>query len=77
MYQITIYKDGNILHTGLHHSDVRDAIMYPWYNPYDPQRGIHLKYDDISGIQSLYGQNFDNTINLCIIESAVYVYQNI
>ena len=38
---------------GLEHSDVRDAIMYPWYTKYQP--GFKLKYDDILGIQTLYG----------------------
>ena len=39
---------------GLEHSDVRDAIMYPWYTKYQP--GFKLKYDDILGIQTLYGK---------------------
>lgn len=38
---------------GLDHSNVREAVMYPWYTKYKP--GFKLQYDDILGIQSLYG----------------------
>ncbi|XP_012564333.2 matrix metalloproteinase-24 isoform X1 [Hydra vulgaris] len=39
---------------GLEHSDVRGAIMYPWYTGFKGQ-DFDLTFDDISGIQSLYG----------------------
>ena len=38
---------------GLKHSDVRGAIMYPYYTGYVPNMKLHS--DDIRGIQSLYG----------------------
>ncbi|XP_031551994.1 50 kDa hatching enzyme-like [Actinia tenebrosa] len=38
---------------GLAHSNVQGAVMYPYYTGYTP--GMKLHYDDISGIQSLYG----------------------
>ena len=38
---------------GLEHSDVRGAIMYPYYTGYVPNMKLHS--DDIRGIQSLYG----------------------
>lgn len=40
---------------GLEHSNDRAAVMYPWYQPYDPAKGVNLHYDDKVGIQSLYG----------------------
>ena len=40
---------------GMEHSNVRDAVMYPWYTAYKP--GFNLRYDDIHGIQSLYGKD--------------------
>ncbi|XP_020608242.1 matrilysin-like [Orbicella faveolata] len=38
---------------GLKHSDVRGAIMYPYYTGYVPNMRLHS--DDINGIRSLYG----------------------
>ena len=38
---------------GLEHSDVRNAIMYPYYTGYVANMQLHS--DDINGIRSLYG----------------------
>ena len=38
---------------GIEHSDVRDAIMYPYYTGY--VAGMQLHSDDIAAIRSLYG----------------------
>ena len=38
----------------MEHSNIREAVMYPWYTKYKP--GFDLNYDDIVGIQSLYGE---------------------
>lgn len=38
---------------GLEHSQVREAVMFPFYTKYKP--GFKLNEDDILGIQSLYG----------------------
>jgi len=38
---------------GLHHSDVRNAVMYPYYTGYVPN--FTLQQDDINGIQAHYG----------------------
>ncbi|XP_066028551.1 hatching enzyme [Pocillopora verrucosa] len=40
---------------GLAHSNVRGAIMYPYYTGYVPNMQLHS--DDIAGIQYLYGPN--------------------
>ena len=39
---------------GLQHSDVEDAIMYPYYTGYVANMRLHS--DDINGIRSLYGK---------------------
>jgi len=42
---------------GLEHSNIKEAVMYPWYTKYKP--GFRLHEDDILGIQSLYGARTD------------------
>ncbi|XP_078363838.1 matrilysin-like [Oculina patagonica] len=39
---------------GIHHSDVRNAVMYPYYTGYVPN--FSLQQDDIDAIQFLYGK---------------------
>ena len=39
---------------GLKHSNVRGAIMYPYYTGYVPNMRLHS--DDVNGIRSLYGK---------------------
>jgi predicted Zn-dependent protease len=39
---------------GLHHSDVKNAVMYPYYTGY--VANFRLQQDDISGIQAHYGK---------------------
>jgi len=61
-WSINSYKGTNLLQTmvhelghslGLSHSDVRDAIMAPFYRGWDPF--MKLSSDDVRAIQSLYG----------------------
>ncbi|XP_030835726.1 matrix metalloproteinase-17-like [Strongylocentrotus purpuratus] len=56
LLQVAIHEFGHSL--GLQHSDVNDAIMYPYYRGYIPD--ITLDRDDIAGIQALYGENTDD-----------------
>jgi len=62
-WSIDSYRGTNLLQTmvhelghslGLSHSDVRDAIMAPFYRGWDPF--LKLSADDKRAIQSLYGQ---------------------
>jgi len=62
-WTIDSFKGTNILQTmvheighslGLSHSDVRAAIMAPFYKGWDPN--MKLDKDDIKGIQALYGE---------------------
>lgn len=45
---------------GLDHSDVRGAIMYPYYTGYVADMRLHS--DDIAGIRSLYGRKWNDSI---------------
>jgi len=49
---VAVHEFGHSM--GLEHSNVRESIMYPWYKGYFPN--IELTYDDIAGIQALYGK---------------------
>ena len=43
---------------GLSHTDVKSALMAPFYRGYEPK--IRLDKDDINGIQALYGEKEEN-----------------
>ena len=46
---------------GLHHSDVRNAVMYPYYTGYVPN--FRLQQDDINGIQAHYGNYIQSSLH--------------
>ncbi|CAG9863528.1 unnamed protein product [Phyllotreta striolata] len=52
LFQVAAHEFGHSL--GLSHSDVRQALMAPFYRGYDPI--FNLDSDDIEGIQALYGK---------------------
>ena len=67
-WSINSYKGTNLLQTmvhelghslGLSHSDVRDAIMAPFYRGWDPN--FKLSSDDTRAIQALYGRKVKKT----------------
>ena len=68
---VAVHEFGHSL--GLQHTNIRGAIMYPYYTGYVP--GMKLHSDDIAGIQSLYGKviclfkpyyNFHNLYFVCV-----------
>ena len=45
---------------GIHHSDVENAVMYPYYTGYVPN--FKLQQDDVDAIQYLYGKFCRNSL---------------
>ncbi|XP_016905170.1 matrix metalloproteinase-14 isoform X3 [Apis cerana] len=56
LFQVAAHEFGHSL--GLSHSDVKSALMAPFYRGYEPY--FRLDEDDIQGIQALYGTKTSN-----------------
>ncbi|CAG0922082.1 unnamed protein product [Notodromas monacha] len=59
LFQVAAHEFGHSL--GIGHSDIRQALMAPFYRGYDPNFKLHS--DDILAIQSLYGKKSSDQDN--------------
>ena len=58
LLRVAIHEIGHSL--GLEHSDAKGSIMYAIYQDNDNRGDFDLSYDDISGIQQIYGRKLIN-----------------
>ncbi|KAL2892501.1 Metalloendoproteinase 4-MMP [Bienertia sinuspersici] len=61
---VALHEIGHLL--GLAHSNVKQSVMYPSLKP--REKKLMLKFDDIEGVQHLYGSNPNFTIG-ALLES--------
>ena len=61
---VAVHEFGHSM--GLEHSNVRESIMYPWYKGYIPD--IELTYDDIQGIEALYGTLVNDMLKILNVQ---------
>ena len=61
---VALHEIGHLL--GLSHSNVKESVMYPSLKP--REKKLNLKFDDIEGVQYLYGTNPNFTIG-ALLES--------
>lgn len=54
LFSVTVHELGHSL--GLMHSNIPDAIMFPYYRGYS--KSIKLHGDDIAAIRKLYGGKY-------------------
>ncbi|KMT00002.1 hypothetical protein BVRB_1g018380 [Beta vulgaris subsp. vulgaris] len=69
---VALHEIGHLL--GLAHSNVKESVMYPSLKP--REKKIKLRFDDIEGVQYLYGSNPNFTIG-SLIESETSSSQSI
>jgi hypothetical protein len=60
LFSVTVHELGHSL--GLMHSNIPDAIMFPYYRGYS--KSIKLHGDDIAAIRKLYGGDKEIGIDL-------------
>ncbi|PIA35620.1 hypothetical protein AQUCO_03500166v1 [Aquilegia coerulea] len=60
---VMTHEIGHVL--GLAHSSVQEAVMYPSLSP--RTKKVNLRYDDVKGVQALYGSNPNFKMNSLLV----------
>ena len=63
MLSVAAHEIGHAL--GISHSTERGALMFAWYDQYNPKRTLHT--DDIAAIQHLYGRSCTAVMLSCSV----------
>ncbi|KAF4521068.1 hypothetical protein B566_EDAN012367 [Ephemera danica] len=73
LFNVAAHEFGHSL--GLSHSSQREALMFPWYQGFNPATEFTLPPDDVNGIQQLYDACNTNYDAIAYIRRETFIFK--